>query len=61
MKKKNLKSKLSLKVKDVSTLSEKETKQLKGGQDSTWDCDPCWTRSCPAGGYSCGQFQCVSM
>lgn len=58
MKKKNLKNKLSLKIKDISTLTGNETKNIKGG--ATLGCDPCETRSCPDGGYSCGQFVCQS-
>lgn len=61
MKKKNLKSKLSLKVKDLSVLTGKETKDIKGGI-VTQACPPwCETMSCPEpDGYSCGPFHCQS-
>lgn len=60
MKKKMLKSKLSLKVKDLSVLNGKETKDVKGGAFPTIGCPPdCITMSCPDGGYSC-QFHCLS-
>ena len=62
MKKKNLKSKLSLKVKDISMLNGEETKDVKGGVGPTVGCLPwCETQSCPDPlGYSCGPFQCHS-
>lgn len=61
MKKKNLKNKLSLKVKDISALTGEEANHVKGGVRPTLlGCDPCETRSCIDGGYSCGQFPCQS-
>lgn len=60
MKKKNLKNKLSLKVKDLSLLSGEQTSGVKGGALTQLCPEPCVTQSCPRKGYSCGPWICIS-